>query len=98
MSSIGSPAGSTEPSWVSAAQFRSIQAGLRVVEAWVDAEREPESALDGALRREADLGDVVVGLATVSRLLAIELAAETGVTEGAVLARLGGLVDRMQHF
>lgn len=87
----------TEPSWVSEAQFRSIQAGLRVVTAWADAEHEPEAAFDGALRREPDSADVVVGLATVSRLLAIELGVATGTTEGAVLARLGALVDRMQH-
>lgn len=87
----------TEPSWVSEAQFRSIQAGLRVVDAWADADREPEAALDGALRREPDSADVVVGLATVSRPLAIELAAATGATGGAVLVRLGALVDRMQH-
>ncbi|MGB4778097.1 hypothetical protein [Microbacterium sp.] len=88
---------SGEPSWVSSAQFRSIQAGLRIVAAWADADHEPESALDGALRRESDPADVVVGLATVSRLLAIELATATGATEGAVLDRLGALVDRMQH-
>ncbi|GAA3661032.1 hypothetical protein [Microbacterium marinilacus] len=87
----------SEPSWVSEDQYRSIQAGLRVVAAWADAEHEPEAALDGALRRESDPGDVVVGLATVSRLLAIELAAATGATEGAILARLGARVDRMQH-
>lgn len=87
----------TEPSWVSEAQFRSIQAGLRVVSAWADAHHEPEAALDGALRCEPDPADVVVGLATVSRLLAIELAAASGSTESAVLERLGARVDRMQH-
>lgn len=53
----------TEQTWVTAAQYRSIQAGLRVVGAWADAGREPEAALDQALRREPDPADVVVGLA-----------------------------------
>ncbi|WP_455132007.1 hypothetical protein [Microbacterium aurum] len=51
--------------------------------------RSREAALDGALRHEPDAADVVVGLATVSRLLAIELAAATGSTKGAVLEGLG---------
>ncbi|WP_448262403.1 hypothetical protein [Microbacterium aurum] len=87
----------SESSWVSDAQFRSVHAGLRVVSAWADADQEPEAALDGALRHEPDAADVVVGLATVSRLLAIELAAATGSTEGAVLEGLGARDDRMQH-
>lgn len=87
----------TEPTWVPEAQFRSIQARLRVVAAWADAEQEPEAALDGALRSEPDPADVVVRLATVSRLLAIELAAATGLSEAAVLAQLGVRVARLQN-
>lgn len=87
----------TEQAWVSHAQYRSIQAGLRVVGAWAAADREPEAALDGALRRETEPADVVVGLATVARLLALELAAATGTTETAVLNRLAAQVERMQH-
>lgn len=87
----------TEQTWVSAVQYRSIQAGLRVVGAWADAGREPEAALDGALRGEPDPADVVVGLATVARLLALELAAATGTTETAVLNRLAAQVERMQR-
>jgi hypothetical protein len=44
-----------------------------------------------------DQADVAVGLATVSRLLAIELAAATGSTEPAVFERLDALVHRLQH-
>ena len=86
----------TESSWISEAQLRSIEAGLRVVAAWALADREPDAALDGALRREPDPADVVVGLATVSRLLAIELAAAIGSTEGAVFERLVARIDRVQ--
>lgn len=87
----------SEQTWVTGAQYRSIQSGLRVVGAWADGDREPEAALDRALRREADPADVVVGLATVARLLALELAAATGTTETAVLNRLTAQVERMQH-
>jgi hypothetical protein len=88
---------STRSRWVSDAQFGSIQAGLRVVGDWAAADDDPEGALDRALRREPD-GDVVgVGLATVSRLLAIELAAATGSTEADVLERLAERVSRLQY-
>lgn len=87
----------TGQTWVSQAQYRSIQAGLRVVGAWTAADHAPEAALDGALRRERDPADVVVGLATVARLLALELAAATGASETAVLNRLAAQVERMQH-
>lgn len=87
----------THEPWVSAAQFRSIRAGIRVVGAWAGAEHDPDSALDDALRREADPGDVVVGLATVTRLLAMELAAATGSTEAGVLRHLDARVHRLQY-
>lgn len=86
-----------ESTWVSAAQYRSIQAGLRVVEAWGDADRDPEEALGCALRAEPDAADLVIGLATVSRLLALELAAATGTSEGLVLARVRTVVERLQR-
>lgn len=82
--------------WLSDAQFRSVLAGLRVVDAWVSADEDPDLALGHALRREPDVADVVVGLATVSRLLAIDLAAVTGRTEGQVLRDIDLLAHRLQ--
>ncbi|MDQ1122598.1 hypothetical protein [Microbacterium trichothecenolyticum] len=87
----------TESTWVSDAQYRSIHAGLRVVEAWGDAEHDPEEALSRALRAEADPADLVIGLATLSRLLALELAAAAGVSEAVVLARVRAVVERLQR-
>lgn len=83
--------------WVSAAQYRGIQAGLRVVNAWAGAGDDPDSELDRALRREDESADVVVGLATVARLIAIELAAATGRTETGVLDQLAATIQRLQH-
>lgn len=39
----------------------------------------------------------MIGLATVSRLLAMELAAATGVSEQDVLERTGATVERLQY-
>jgi hypothetical protein len=83
--------------WVSVPQYQGIQAGLRVINAWAEAGDNPESALDWALRREDSPADVVVGLATVARLLAVELAAATGRTETSVLDQLAVTIHRLQH-
>lgn len=83
--------------WVSDAQYRSVRAGLRVLRAWTRPGRDPEAALARALRYEPDGGQVVVGLATVARLLAMELAAATGVREREVLERVGATVERLQY-
>ena len=83
--------------WESDAQYRCIRAGLRVLSAWTRSTRDPEAALARALRYEHDGGQVVIGLATVSRLLAMELAAATGVSEQDVLERTGATVERLQY-
>lgn len=83
-------------SWLSPTQFRCLRSGLRVVTTWAAEHREPDTALQQALHDEPDPFEVVVGLATVSRLLAIELAAATGVTETEVLSRMDATVHRLQ--
>ncbi|WP_422771451.1 hypothetical protein ACN28C_33375 [Plantactinospora sp. WMMC1484] len=83
-------------SWLSPTQFRCLRSGLRVVTTWAAEDLEPEAALTQALHDEPALVEVVVGLATVSRLLAIELATATGATEAEVLARLDATVHRLQ--
>ncbi|MFT4296173.1 MAG: hypothetical protein QM582_12260 [Micropruina sp.] len=88
---------SIDQGWVSDAQYRCIRAGLRVLSAWTRPSRDPDAALGRALRYEPDGGQVVVGLATVARLLAMELAAATGRTEQEVLTRTGATVERLQY-
>lgn len=83
--------------WVSAEQYRSIQVGLRIVSTWAEAVDDPEAALQQALQREIDPTEIVVGLATVARLLSSELAALSHVSESTILARLRVTVDRLQH-
>ena len=83
--------------WVSDAQYRCIQAGLRVLRSWTRAGRDPDAALGRALWYEPDGAQVVVGLATVARLLAMELAAATGTGEQEVLERVGATVQRLQY-
>lgn len=85
-----------EDPWLSPAQFRCLQAGLRVVGNWVADDHDPDIALRRALNDEPAPIDVVIGLATVSRLLAIELAAATGATETEVLTRLTATVNQLQ--
>ncbi|MFT3862297.1 hypothetical protein [Micropruina sp.] len=88
---------STDRRWVSDAQYRCIRAGLRVLSAWTRPSRDPEAALSRALRYEPDGGQVTVGLATIARLLAMELAAATGRTEREVLEETGATVERLQY-
>lgn len=83
--------------WVSDLQYRCMTAGLGVVRSWVDAGQEQQETLLAALRREPVPGELVIGLATVSRLLAIELAAATGRTEREVLHRLDELTSELQR-
>lgn len=90
MSSAGGP-------WVSDAQFRSIGTGLRVLSSWTHADGAPEDALAAAVRSEHDTNAVAVGLATVARLLAIELAAASGRSERAVIDELSALIRRLQE-
>ncbi|MFD5213338.1 hypothetical protein [Microbacterium sp. NPDC058345] len=82
---------------VSDAQYRDIHAGLRVVRAWAEADDYPEAALDEALQREDGPAGTAIGLATVARLLAIELAAASGRTEIAVLDDLAATMHRLQY-
>ncbi|WBB49690.1 hypothetical protein O3597_04170 [Verrucosispora sp. WMMA2044] len=63
---------------------------------WAAEDREPETALEQALHDEPNPVEAAVGIATVCRLLAIELAAATGTTETEVLRRLDVTVDRLQ--
>lgn len=86
-----------DQTWVSEDQYRGIRVGLRIVESWATAGEEPERELSRALRRERDPSDIVIGLATVARLLAIDLAAATGASEEAVLGRLERNVEALQH-
>ncbi|KGM13977.1 hypothetical protein [Cellulomonas bogoriensis] len=81
--------------WVTPVQFQAIEAGLRVVTAWTNA--GDEDALAHALHRETDAADIVIGLATVTRLLAMELAAATATTETDVLAHLDARVHHLQR-
>lgn len=83
--------------WVSPAQFRAIEAGLRVIEQWSRAEQEAEAALSRALRAEPDPADMVIGLASVTRLLAIELAVATDRSERQVLRGLEARVRQLQR-
>ncbi|MGW4069246.1 hypothetical protein [Nocardia grenadensis] len=82
--------------WVSDAQFRCIESGLRILSAYTRAEGDVESALAQAVESERDLGRAAVGLATVSRLLAIELAAASGRSERAVVDDLESMVRMLQ--
>lgn len=68
-----------------------------MLSAWTRSARDPEAALGRALRYEPDGGQVVVGLATVARLLAMELAAATGRSEREVLEGTGATVERLQY-
>lgn len=88
---------SADERWVSAQQYRGIRVGLRIVREWADAADEPETALHRALQQERDPADVVVGLATVARLLALEVATATRASETDVLDRLAGTVERLQY-
>lgn len=88
---------SADRRWVSEAQYRCIRSGLRVLSAWLRPSDDPEAALSRALGYEPDGGQVLVGLATIARLLAMELAAATGRTEREVLERTGSTVERLQY-
>lgn len=77
----------TEEHWLDPAQQHAVAAALTVVRAWADAREDPEAVLLEVLR-DQDPARAMVGLATASRLLAIELAACSRRTESAVLADL----------
>lgn len=76
----------TEP-LLSAEQAHALDTALRVMVRWLTAVEDPDRALLDAVDAEHP-GEVVVGLATLDRLLLIELAAATGRSEVAVLAEL----------
>lgn len=86
-----------DPQWVSDLQYRCTMSGLRVVGSWIDSDHEPEQALVSAVRREPAPDELVIGLATVSRLLTIELAAATGRTEREVLRGLHDITTELQR-
>lgn len=77
------------------AQADAAQAGLRALVAWSLATTDPEDALLHALARE-DTAEVTIGLATVGRMLALELGLRSGRDEVAVLADLGGMLERLR--
>jgi hypothetical protein len=80
---------------MSPAQAGAAQAGLRTLAAWALAASDPEEVLLSRLRRQ-DPAEVLVGLATVGRLLATELALATGRDEVRVLTDLDRVVQGLQ--
>lgn len=80
---------------LNAAQANAAQAGLRTLVTWSLATTEPEDVLLDALRRE-NPAEVTIGLATVGRMLAVELGIRSGRDEVSVLADLRGLLNQVQ--
>ena len=78
--------------WLEPAQQHAVTTALAVVRAWAEAQDDPEAALLDALRRQ-DPATAMVGLATMARLLAVELGVCSHRTEEAVLADLAERVS-----
>lgn len=78
--------------WVEPAQQHAVVTAMTVVRAWTEAQDDPEAALLDALRRQ-DHATAMIGLATVARLLAVELGVCSHRTEEAVLADLAERVS-----
>lgn len=78
--------------WLEPAQQHAAATALQVLRRWTNADHDPDAELLDALRQQ-DPATALVGLATVARLLAIELAACSQRTECAVLAELDTLVS-----
>lgn len=77
----------TEDHWLDPAQEHAVAVAVTVLRTWAGAGEDPDAALLEILR-DQDPATAMVGLATVSRLLAIELGACSRRTERAVLADL----------
>jgi len=78
--------------WLEPAQQHAVVTAMTVVRAWAEAQGDPEAALLEALRRQ-DAATAMIGLATVARLLAVELGVCSHRTEEAVLADLAERVS-----
>jgi hypothetical protein len=79
---------------MSDAQVRAARAALRTLVTWSVATKEPEHALVTALQRE-NPAEVMVGLAAVGRMLAVELGICTGRDEVTVLADLRDILTQL---
>ncbi len=73
--------------WLEPAQQHAVATSMAVLRAWAEARDDPEDVLLEALRHQ-DPATVIIGLATVARLLAVELGVCSHRTETAVLADL----------
>jgi len=71
--------------WLAPAQQHAVAAALDVLQAWTGTRHDPDSALLEALRRQ-DPATAMIGLATVARLFAIELAHRSDRSEQEVIA------------
>lgn len=76
-----------ELSWLEPAQQHAVVTATAVLRAWAEEPDDPEAALLDALRRQ-DPAILMIGLATVARMLAVELGACSHRPEGAVLVEL----------
>jgi hypothetical protein len=76
-----------EQSWLGPAQQHAVVTAMAVLRAWAEESDDPEDVLLETLRRQ-DPATVIIGLATVARLLAVELGVCSHRTEAAVLADL----------
>ncbi len=70
--------------WLDPAQQHAVAVALGAVHSWAAADEDHEAVLVQALR-DQDPATVMIGLATVTRLLAIELGAGSGRSELTVL-------------
>lgn len=80
---------------MNAAQTSAAEAGLRTLVTWSLATTDHDDVLLAALRRE-NPAEVAIGLATIGRMLAVELAVRSGRDEVTVLADLCGLLNQLQ--
>lgn len=78
--------------WLEPEQQHAAVTALAVVRSWSDQRDDPDAALLDALRQQ-DPATAMIGLATVARLLAIELGACSHRSEHAVLADLAERVS-----
>lgn len=81
----------TAQHWLDPTQQHAARSALRVLRSWASAADDPDEVLLRSLAQE-DLATVLLGLATVSRLLAIELGACSARSEHEVLAELDAVV------
>lgn len=77
--------------WLEPAQQHATATALTVLRAWAGEHDDPDTVLLDHLR-DQDPATAMIGLATVARLLAVELGACSHRTEREVLAELAGRV------